>query len=766
MSKEWLRNIEDFSLTGLDLETHDPFLKDRGKVKARGTSVVFGEGRIIVTGLYSKGKKRCLDGNGGEAVASLYKNPDVVIVGANICYDAIWDLFELGLKPEDIQCHFIDISIVESIIDEYQSYALEDLALKYLNEHKGKDKLEGIAVANRMSGDFRQHLQKLWDLGYEKEVRDYVMSDADQPVRIWEEQKKIIFSKDAAGRDFVDACQMNLDMIPVVLSMKYYGANFDFFTWQKNCEIAGKAYKSLEADYFGKYGEVNINSPKQLAVQFDRFNVNYRNKITVKGWKVEGRKFKNATDAFTGDALYKNKKSLKNVFPGIAIEKGKIVLYVAKRYGERTAKQISDMGYEVTCNPCINKTLFTELKNTVPIVADLAQYKQAKNLVDKFLGPAFGRFIVCHTKDGRRSPVCDEQYNILPVVYEKGVTFVIHGSFNICGARQTGRLSGSSPNLQQVASKTILFAGTDKEIDLARMCRECFIAGKGFFFLKQDYAAQENRLAAHFAPGKNGEHIRKMYRENPYLDEHEYAARVSGLKEEHGEKVGRKLAKNLRFGLSYGMGIPRMMSNFGWEKSFAEDLYKRISDAAPWLFDLMEKIQDTVLKRRFIRTLIGRHIHLRKGHDNEAYAYMNYLIQGSASDMTKLSTVEVYQSQSVERMLLTVHDEDDFAIPCTKAGIDRALKIADLMENTAKVDVPMLSEPEVGTSWADGVEYDPAFGTRREFITSAVKAIKEGRWEEYRKNAKAFLKREDDDDMTFSEFCASVEEDEEEEIGA
>lgn len=743
---------------GVDIETDDRYLSNHGKIKARGTSVVFGEGSIIVTGLYDAehNKKICLDGDGGEKMRSLLTDPEVTLVGANISgYDLIWFLIKLGLKPEEMVCRLIDIQIVESLIDEYQSYSLDNLAVKYLNEHKGKDELEPIAASNHFSGDFRKHLQKLWDLGYEDEIRKYVLSDADQPVRIWEKQREIIDAQDLWRGFFV-----NMKMINAVVAMKYYGVNFDFWQWRRNCDIAGKVYNELKDDYEHKYGEVNINSPKQLAVQFDRLEVPYKMKICVKGWKVTGRKFSNKTDLFVGDELYKQKKSLKNIYPSIAIEKNRIVMYIAKRYGERTAKQISDMGYEVTLNPCINKSLFTELKNSNAVVADLVQYKQAKNLVDKFLGETFGRFIVCHV-NGQRYTALNDDYSLNEHCYDKGAIFRIHGSFNIVGARQTGRLSGSVPNLQQVASKTILFAGTDKEVDLARMCRECFIAEKGGFFLKQDYAAQENRLAAHFAPGKNGERIRKMYNENPYLDEHEYAATVSGLTEEHGAKVGRKYAKNLRFGLSYGMGIARMIINFGWTKEFAEDLYDKIAKAAPWLFDLMEAIQNAVLKRRYIRTLMGRRIHLRKGHDKDAYAFMNYLIQGSASDMTKEATINVVDTKSCDLMILTVHDEDDFSLPCTKAGIKRALEIGKLMETSSDVSVPMLSEPEVGTNWANGVEYDPAFGTREEFITSAVTAIKEGKWEQYRKNAKAYLKKDDDDDISFAAFCAQMEEDEE-----
>ena len=45
----------------------------------------------------------------------------------------------------------------------------------------------------------------------------------------------------------------------------------------------------------------------------------------------------------------------------------------------------------------------------------------------------------------------------------------------------------------------------------------------------------------------------------------------------------------------------------------------------------------------------------------------------------------------------------------------------------------------------------------------AVTAIKENRFEAFRKQAKAFLKKDEDDDITFAEFCSELEEDEEEE---
>lgn len=752
----------------LDYETHDPTLKDKGKVKARGTSCVFGLGRVIVAGFYDGTRKWSIDGEGGDYVRSLLLSPDVTIIGANIQYDAVWAVTSLKLDPKDVRCHYIDVSVAESLIDEYQKYDLDSLAWKYLRERKGKSVLEDICAAKGLKGDFRGHLAELWDDGYKQEIRDYVMSDADQPWRIWEQQKRIIESE-----GLMKAFQMNMDMLRVTVFMKVRGVRFDLDRWRANCRTAGDAYARLRDEYEGKYGQVNINSSKQLAVQMDRFDVPYKCKLTFKGWKPEGRKF-TKDDLFEGDELTRQKKTLREIFNGVTLEKGKIVLYVPKRYASRTWEQAAAMGYEVLCNPCVNKAMFTELSETHPIVADLAQYKQAKNIVDKFLGPAFGRFIVAHYADGTAGPAFGDDGAFLG---EGAAEYRIHSTYNVVGARQTGRMSSSQCNNQQIPSKTVLFAKTDHELDLARLCRECFVAAPRHALVKQDYAAQENRLAAYFAPGPNGERIRQMYRDNPFLDEHSYVTEVSGLAEQYGAKAGRKFAKNLRFGVSYGMQIARMMIQFGWDKEFAEDLYDKVASAAPWLFELMDKVQETVLRRRYITTLAGRRVHMRRGHDKDAYKYMNYLIQGSAADMTKTATNAVYDGMlaeydehgsSPDEIVLSVHDEDDFDVDCTdvERAVSRIMEIRRSMEDTSGCDLPIVSCPEIGTSWADGIEWDPSLGDCEDFVRRACTAIRDGRFGELREQVKAWQHREEDDGMSFSEFCAQVDEDEAEEDDA
>jgi len=1134
-----------------DYETYDPYLVTRGKLKARGPSCVFGRGRVICAGLHDGVSTWSLDGDGGDEVRNLLLSPGVTLIGTNILYDLIWGCTSLHVDARDVRCSVIDIAVAESLIDEYQPFSLDALARKYLHEGKGKDTLEGIALGLGLKGDFRQHLADLWDRGYAEEIRAYVRSDADQPYRIWQMQKKIL-----AEQNLMPAMEMNMAVLKAALFMKLRGVRIDMDRWLGNCRTAQDAVDRLRADYEGKYGKVNINSPKQLAVQMDRFCVEYKYKINIKGFKkTDGTKFLNKNDLFEGDELTEQKKILRGTFgKAVRIEKGRLVMYVPKQYAERTASQLTGLGYEVSSNPSINKTLFAELGGKVPIVTDLAQYKQAKNITDKFLGPGFGRYIVAY-RDGKPSPAFDDAGNLaVPDADE----YRLHCTYNVVGARQTGRLSCSQANAQQIPSRTVLFEKTDHEVNLARMCRECFVSEKGHAFLKYDYClsmdslfltfdgyvrgdemmigkhvlvnldgkgqgykayvqerdmlafelsngvilkqipehrhyatdrkeayiklakdfkvgdqlafyrdfpsydggtipgsdvlgtlpdatkgyvcglylgdgyvkaeknsgelilhvenrnlltearylftcvpprqrgtifhaalradvcrwlcehfgrkenktlpdwvytasrafragliagildtdacigrrrcvitmcretlmrklaeflacngihavwseqyvpaqrnnygkehtiynlyirhfahatmnrvlhamrvrgrllmewseqttrnnlgwsfdyaslpddmfvqrrgaeykslymaryfgrgipadtaaalgfwqkdkfpvtirkiypvrgealimecdthsfitanmptmncAQENRVAAQFSPGENGKRIRAMYRENPYLDEHEYVTKVSGLAEAHGPKIGRKYAKNIRFGVSYGLGLPHMCEMYGWDAEFAQDLYDKVAAAAPWLFELMEQVQRVVLKRRYIRTLMGRRIHLRRGHDNDAYKFMNYLIQGSSSDMTKLATASIFRMMcgdhdaglEVISLILSVHDEDnsDVSLDDIDLAVERTMRVRECMENAVDMELPVISCPEIGTSWADGVEWDPSLGDCREFVRAAYTAIKEGTFTEFRKKAKAY--GDGEKDMSFSEFCEYMDSDDDE----
>lgn len=485
---------------GLDTETEDKLLKERG------TSWAFGEGHVIVTGIYDAQKKAKipLDGAGGKTVYELLTDPDVTLVGARIIYDIGWLCYEHKIRVRDVKCSLIDVALVESVIDEYQRYALDDLAWKYLKERKGSEYLASWAKSKGLKGDFRKHLALAWE-EVPDEVRRYVISDADQPYRIWEKQKEIIEERGL----WAPVIRKN-KLIKTMLAMKQRGVRVDVKKKAENYIVLKGHQDRLAADFEAKYGKVNFGSPKQLAELFTEHNIPYRHKIRIKG-RIGG-------DVYVGEDLWNERKKLKNSFSGIRIIKGQLVVFVARQYAARTAAELTRMGYAVTSNPNIDKKALEALRKTYPLAQEIIDLKQVTSIIDKFLGLKFDRFIA---PDGR-----------------------IHCDFNISGARQTGRFSSSAPNLQQVPSKTVLFRKTDHEINLAKMCREVLIPDDGMFIGKMDYSGQENVLMAHFAVGRGAKEIRKKYQDNPEFDFHGYMGEATGLYEEYGPEVGRKYAKN------------------------------------------------------------------------------------------------------------------------------------------------------------------------------------------------------------------------------
>jgi DNA polymerase I-like protein with 3'-5' exonuclease and polymerase domains len=597
-------------LYGIDIETRDPYLTDKG------ASWVYGEGEVLVTALHNKGKNTALPRSGGPTVKKLLLNPEAALVGANIVYDIGWLCYEHGLSAKDVQCALIDVSMAEQCIDEYQQYSLDALAQKYLGESKGTGKLPSIAAAKGLRGDFRKHLGTLWDMGYRKEIMDYVISDADQPARIWEEQKKILEETGC-----MEAAVMNFRLIKLVLGMKQRGVRVDMEKRKKNYRILKDVQDRLQSAFEEKYGKINFASPKQLSELFDREHVPYRCKIRVKGYAAAaGQKFM-AQDCFRGVELWEQRKRLKEEYDGVRVQKGELVLYTWKQYAYRTADDLRCEGYEVTCNPSIDKHALGTLKKTHQVARDIVDLKQVTSIIDKFIGPKFDRFIVKHGEDNYR----------------------IHADFNIVGARQTGRFSSTNPNLQQVPSKTVLFEKTENEIKLYKLCRETIIPDEDMWMGKMDYSGQENRLMAHFAVGEGAVMIRRRYNRNPDLDFHAYIGEISGLYEEYGAEVGRKYAKNCSFGLGYGMQIQTMTETFGWSKKEAKRITALYHEGAPFVKATMDRVSRVIVSRGYIRTLAGRREHLRKYNDRldtrSAYKGFNKLIQGSAADMMKKALV-------------------------------------------------------------------------------------------------------------------------------
>lgn len=225
------------------------------------------------------------------------------------------------------------------------------------------------------------------------------------------------------------------------------------------------------------------------------------------------------------------------------------------------------------------------------------------------------------------------------------------------GAR-TGRLS-SSPNLQNIPVeweqlKARLKACNDYQVGFELpQIRRYILPDAGKTFVGGDYQAQEMRLLAHFVGGALLERIL----EEPTSDIHQIAATIANLT--------RTVAKTLGFAVLYGAGVGRIADSIGCNVAEAAQIKARYLQALPEIKQFSKAVTDQGKRLgSAITTLNGRKYvtdtpkQAVNGGRTITYEYklVNYKIQGSAAEQTKLAMLN-YIEKGEGELVLTVHDQ-------------------------------------------------------------------------------------------------------------
>ena len=256
-------------------------------------------------------------------------------------------------------------------------------------------------------------------------------------------------------------------------------------------------------------------------------------------------------------------------------------------------------------------------------------------------------------------------------------------------------------NCQQIPSKgglTLHEADKETEISFPKITRALFKASKGCVFGKIDYGQIEYRLICNIACGESGEEVRRQYAENPHMDFHQYVVDLTGL--------SRKYAKNMSFGVSFGMGLPSMAENFGWTMEKAEEISEAYHRHMPFVAPTLALVGDVAKERGYIKTVYGSHARL---HDKKkAYTMLNRYTQGSGGECLKASIVQAYK-EGVWRTLKvanTVHDELNMPyLEPTEEKMIALYRMAEIMRTSVpNLRVPLEASPELGDNWASTKE--------------------------------------------------------------
>lgn len=273
----------------------------------------------------------------------------------------------------------------------------------------------------------------------------------------------------------------------------------------------------------------------------------------------------------------------------------------------------------------------------------------------------------------------------------------LHTSFSMAGTN-TGRLSSSDPNLQNIPIKS----------DNGKKIRAAFIPEEGYELLSVDYSQVELRLAAELAD------IRAL--KQAFLDGIDIhaatASQVFGVPLDQMTPDIRRNAKAINFGIIYGISAFGLAHQLGIPQGEAANYIKQYLARFPELKVFMDGQKEFAKKHGYVETFYGRKCFTR-GINDKNPAMRNFAerqainapLQGTAADIMKRAMIALApaleKAKLGARMLLQVHDELLFEVPVAEKAETEAL-VRQIMESAgAGIGVPLEVEAGWGKNWAE-----------------------------------------------------------------
>ncbi|MBR5974651.1 MAG: DNA polymerase I [Clostridiales bacterium] len=340
---------------------------------------------------------------------------------------------------------------------------------------------------------------------------------------------------------------------------------------------------------------------------------------------------------------------------------GKILF---EKLGLPSGKKLASGGYST------NSEELEKIRDKHPIVDKILEYRQIQKLDSTFV---MGLKKSISEKDGR-----------------------VHTTFSQA-MTNTGRLSSSDPNLQNIPIRT----------DLGSLIRKTFVAKEGYVLIDADYSQIELRLLAAIS---HDEEMISSFLEGKDIHT-KTACGIFGLPPEMIDPGMRAAAKRVNFSIVYGVSDYGLSQDLGVSiyeaHRYIEEYYRQF----PTIKACLEGFKKEGHEKGYVSTLFGRRRILKEltsaNYNIRSFgerAAMNTPIQGTAADIIKLAMNHVETALSEAgldaHLILQVHDE--LIVEAREDIAKQAAKILqDTMENVVKLDVPLLAEASIGRTWAE-----------------------------------------------------------------
>lgn len=295
---------------------------------------------------------------------------------------------------------------------------------------------------------------------------------------------------------------------------------------------------------------------------------------------------------------------------------------------------------------------------------------------------------------------------------------------------KVGRFSSSTPNLQNIPSRT----------KLGKRVRECFVPDTGHsHWRKLDYSQIHYRILADNAVDDGdgtAEALRQRYINDPttdyHMDVYRNVAPLIGWSLTDPDEIAmkRRPVKNVNFGLLYGQSEDSLAYKSGLSGDAAKQFFAAYFLGAPYVKPTMKAIEAEMQRVGYVTTALGRRIRFTEfeparrgpgekvtplpyalamakwGHPlkySYGYRAVNYKFQGTEPDIMKEGMRNLWRSgvwdyTGIPR--LTVHDECDYSVPEDSPRMNEAFTfIKHTMEAAVKLRVPVYADMTRGSSW-------------------------------------------------------------------
>ena len=346
-------------------------------------------------------------------------------------------------------------------------------------------------------------------------------------------------------------------------------------------------------------------------------------------------------------------------------------------------KQLQQILFETMQIPVLRKTPTGQPSTAEDVLEELAEQHALPRLILEYRGIA-----------KLRSTYADK----LPTQINP-TTGRVHTSYHQAVA-QTGRLSSTDPNLQNIPIRT----------PEGRRIRQAFIAPPGKVLLAADYSQIELRIMAHLS-GDAG--LQAAFAAD--RDVHQAtAAEVFGVPLEEVTPEQRRSAKAINFGLIYGMSAFGLARQLGIERGAAQNYVDLYFARYPGVKAYMDRTRQQARDNGYVETVFGRRLYLpdirSRNRALQQYAErsaINAPMQGTAADLIKKAMIAVdawceSEGRGRAALLMQVHDELVLEVSAdapTVQQVGAAIRERMVAAGEGDLSVPLRVDIGTGTNW-------------------------------------------------------------------